>query len=81
VMPSFLGQPLGTASRTLQDAGFKLGNVSMAPPEAGAAQSGAAPVVPTGVPLEPSPASVIVTQWPPAGQKVAAGAVVNFEVR
>jgi eukaryotic-like serine/threonine-protein kinase len=81
VMPSFLGQPLGTASRTLQDAGFKLGNVSMAPPEAGAGQSGAAPAVPTGAPLEPSPASLIVTQWPPAGQKVAAGAVVNFEVR
>ncbi len=73
VMPSFLGQPLGTASRTLQDAGFKLGNVSMAPPEAAAA--------PSGAPLEPSPASVIVTQWPPAGQKVAAGAVVNFEVK
>src|SRR6202167_1704818 len=27
VMPSFVGQPLGTASHTLQDAGFKLGNV------------------------------------------------------
>src|SRR6478672_581113 len=25
VMPSFLGQPLGTVSRTLQDAGFRLG--------------------------------------------------------
>jgi hypothetical protein len=24
---------------------------------------------------------VIVTQWPPPGQKVQAGAVVNFEVR
>src|SRR5580692_2945290 len=32
VMPSFVGQPLGSVSRTLQDAGFKLGNVSMAPP-------------------------------------------------
>src|ERR1700691_6507527 len=32
VMPSFVGQSLGTASRTLPDAGFKLGNVSMAPP-------------------------------------------------
>src|SRR5579871_5563226 len=31
VMPSFVGQPLGTASRTLQDEGFKLGNVSVAP--------------------------------------------------
>lgn len=32
VMPSFIGQSLGTASRTLQDAGFRLGNVSVAPP-------------------------------------------------
>jgi beta-lactam-binding protein with PASTA domain len=81
VMPSFLGQPLGSASRTLQDAGFKLGTVSMAPPPAenGAAPS-AAPSEPTP-PEQPSPASTIVTQWPPPGQKVLAGAVVNFEVR
>ena len=32
VMPSFVGQPLGSASRTLQDAGFRLGNVSVAAP-------------------------------------------------
>ncbi len=32
VMPSFVGQPLGTVSQTLQDAGFKLGSVSVAPP-------------------------------------------------
>src|SRR5271165_2901008 len=44
VMPSFVGQPLGTASRTLQDAGFKLGNVSMAPL---AANPGFSPAVPT----------------------------------
>src|ERR1700685_945502 len=31
VMPNFAGQPLGTVSRILQDAGFKLGNVTMAP--------------------------------------------------
>ena len=33
VMPSFIGQPLGTVSRTLQDAGFKLGTVTVAPPQ------------------------------------------------
>jgi beta-lactam-binding protein with PASTA domain len=81
VMPSFLGQPLGSASRTLQDAGFKLGNVSMAPPAGNPATPGMAPVMPTPPPAEPSPASIIVTQWPPAGQKVLAGAVVSFEVR
>src|SRR5260370_32773816 len=34
VMPNFVGQPLGSASRTLQDSGFKLGNVSVAAPAA-----------------------------------------------
>jgi len=81
VMPSFVGQPLGTASRALQDAGFKLANVSMAPPPADAAATGATPAMPTLPPAQPSPASMIVAQTPPAGQKVLAGAVVNFEVR
>jgi beta-lactam-binding protein with PASTA domain len=90
VMPSFLGQLLGSASRTLQDAGFKLGNVSMAPPAtappATAATPGLAPpssatVSSAAAPSQPSPASVIVVQSPPAGKKVFAGAVVNFEVK
>jgi eukaryotic-like serine/threonine-protein kinase len=81
VMANFVGQALGTASRTLQDAGFKLGTVSTAPPPADNAQIPGVPAVVPAAPLEPSPASVIVTQWPPAGQKVLAGAVVNFEVR
>jgi eukaryotic-like serine/threonine-protein kinase len=80
VMPSFVGQPLGTASRTLQDAGFKLGNVTLGTP-ANPATSAAAPAVPAAPSSEPSPASIIVMQTPPAGQKVLAGAVVNFEVR
>ncbi len=86
VMPSFVGQPLGSASRALQDAGFKLGNISIAPPPAANAepQSAVAPVSPPSPSIglaQPSPASVIDAQWPPAGQKVLAGAVVNFEVR
>jgi beta-lactam-binding protein with PASTA domain len=72
VMPSFLGQPLGTVSRTLQDAGFKLGAVTESP-AANGSQSAAPP--------QPSPASMIVSQAPAAGQKVAVGATVNFEVR
>jgi beta-lactam-binding protein with PASTA domain len=79
VMPNFVGQPLGSASRAIQDAGFKLGNVSMEPPTNTAAESNG-PSVPT-TPPQPSPASMIVVQWPPPGQKVLAGAVVNFEVR
>jgi beta-lactam-binding protein with PASTA domain len=81
VMPSFVGQTLGSASRTLQDSGFKLGNVSMAPPTVNSAAPGVLPVTPPAEPSQPSPASMIVTQWPPAGQKVLAGAVVSFEVR
>lgn len=93
VMPSFVVQPLGSASRVLQDAGFKLGNVSMAPvpvsppaptpntpPNSTTPNPSAAP--PESVaPAQPSPASMIVTQNPPAGQKVLAGVTVNFEVR
>jgi beta-lactam-binding protein with PASTA domain len=86
VMPSFVGQPLGSASRTLQDAGFQLGNVSMAPPVPSPAAPGSTPSAPAPPPApeespQPSPASMIVTQWPLAGQKVLAGAVVSFEVR
>jgi beta-lactam-binding protein with PASTA domain len=84
VMPNFVGQPLGSASRTLQDAGFKLGNVSVAPPAASPSGPGAAQVVAPSIslaPAQPSAGSIIDAQWPPAGQKVLAGAVVNFEVR
>jgi beta-lactam-binding protein with PASTA domain len=77
VMPSFSGQPLGTVSRTLQDARFKLGNVSMVAP---AANTDTAPSA-SSAPAQPSPASIIVAQTPPAGQKVLAGTTVNFEVR
>jgi beta-lactam-binding protein with PASTA domain len=88
-MPSFAGQPLGSASRTLQDAGFKLGNVSMAPvpasppaPDTPPNSTAASPTPAADViPAQPSPASMIVTQNPPGGQKVLAGATVNFEVR
>lgn len=103
VMPSFVGQPLGSVSRTLEDSGFRLGNVSVAPPPTPAAgeadvtasQTGQAPAAPTqsepnavpaaptatALPAQPSPASIIVLQVPPPGQKVPAGVTVNFEVR
>jgi beta-lactam-binding protein with PASTA domain len=81
VMPSFVGQPLGSASRTLQDSGFRLGNVSVASiVEVPADQSGAGQTAPTA-PVQPSPASIIVSQAPAAGLKVTAGSTVSFEVR
>ncbi len=84
VMPSFVGQPLGSASRTLSDAGFRLGNVNVAAPASSdATGDGANPAAPAlvVVPAEASPASIIVSQVPAAGQKVLAGSAVNFEVR
>jgi len=100
VMPSFVGQPLGSVSRSLQDAGFRLGNVSVAAPPVSAAagdvgnpaaaSAPSTPAVPPAqavtpaqpvAPAQPGPASIIVSQVPAAGQKVLAGAAVNFEVR
>ncbi|HLV88685.1 MAG TPA: PASTA domain-containing protein [Candidatus Sulfotelmatobacter sp.] len=93
VMPSFVGQPLGTASRTLQDEGFKLGNVSVAPQpsialaDAGTSAAGDQGATPSpapqtpAAPAQPTPASTIVFQSPAAGQKVLAGSSVSFEVR
>jgi eukaryotic-like serine/threonine-protein kinase len=80
VAPSFIGQPLGTASRSVQDAGFKLGNVTMAP--AANAATGATPLpAQNAAPPQPTPASIVVVQNPPAGQKILEGAVISFEVR
>lgn len=81
VMPSFVGQPLGSVSRTLQDAGFRLGNVSVASIVEVPGDQSTGQVAGPGPPVQPSPASVIVSQTPPAGQKVAAGTTVSFEVR
>jgi len=97
VMPSFVGQPLGGASRTLQDAGFRLGNVSVAVAQAAtdsssnASDASGAETTPSPppaqaapaqtAPAQPSPASIIVSQSPGPGQKVMAGAAVSFEVR
>jgi len=75
VMPNLTGQPLGSATLTLQDAGMKVGKVTVLPAPATEPQT--APAAPS----EPNAASMIVTQSPPPGQKILAGASVNFEVR
>jgi beta-lactam-binding protein with PASTA domain len=76
VMPNFTGQPLGTVTETLQDAGLRLGIVTTAvPPESPSVTPAAPPA------LGPSPASMIVSQNPGAGEKIAVGGVVNFTVR
>jgi len=70
VMPSFLGEPLGSARLELQDAGLRVGNVSIAPQFADRSSTG-----------EFTAASLVVSQSPGAGEKVVAGTAVNFEVR
>jgi eukaryotic-like serine/threonine-protein kinase len=77
VMPSFVGQPLGSVNLALLDAGFHVGNVTVAP----AMSDNSATVNSVSQPPQPSPASIIVSQNPAAGQKVSAGATVSFEVR
>jgi beta-lactam-binding protein with PASTA domain len=83
VMPNLTGQPLGSATLALQDAGIKVGKVSVLPPPSAPPSPGepqAAPIAPFAV-SEPSAASMIVTQTPAPGQKIVAGSAVNFEVR
>ena len=76
VMPNLTGQPLGSATLALQDAGMRIGKVSVLPASP-PAEPQAAPTVPS----EPNAASMIVTQSPAPGQKIVAGTAVNFEVR
>lgn len=95
VMPSLIGQPLGTATVALQSAGFVLGNVSPAQvpsaPQTESVsptpQSGDANLPPNSSPPAiarlptPSPASIVVSQDPRAGEKIVAGSVINLVVR
>lgn len=74
VMPSFVGQPLGTATNTVKQAGFSVGKVTMAaapvaPPEmtgANAASGGAGPA--SAAPAIASTAAQPSTLPPPAPQ-------------
>jgi beta-lactam-binding protein with PASTA domain len=84
VMPNLTGQPLGSASLALRDAGLKVGKVTVIPAQPPAilpsGEVEAAPTAPVDV-SELGPASMIVSQTPAPGQKIASGSVVNFEVR
>ncbi len=80
VMPNLAGQPLGSATLALHDAGIKVGKVSVLPPPPLPDEPQATPVAPSAL-SEASAASMIVSQTPAAGQKIVAGSAVNFEVR
>ena len=75
VMPNLTGQPLGSATLAVQDASMHIGKVLMAPVTGDQTQNA------TNASSEPNPASMVVTQSPGPGQKIAAGSAVNFEVR
>ena len=89
VMPSFIGQSLGSVTTTLQSAGFVLGKVTIAPAVSAAAPAGSAPVAPPvvtpAIPVTalqtPSPAAIVISQEPAPGQRVLAGAAINFVVK
>ncbi|MGB9074760.1 MAG: PASTA domain-containing protein [Terriglobales bacterium] len=80
IMPNFVGQPLGSVTLALQDAGLKVGKVSVVPPPQPAGETQAAPS-PQAPLAHPGAASMIVTQSPAAGKKVVAGSAVDFDVR
>jgi len=84
LMPNFTGQALGGVTLVLQDAGFRLGSVSIAPsptaPGADASVSTSVLAQPA-LPPQPTPASVIISQNPAPGAKIVTGSAVNFEVR
>jgi beta-lactam-binding protein with PASTA domain len=66
IMPNFAGSPLEAATASLKKAGFVLGKVRP---------------VSSGEPSSASAASgTIMRQSPPAGQKIAAGVTISFDV-
>ena len=67
VMPSFVGRTLAEASTAVLKAGFTLGKIHNVSGGGAAGSSGAA--------------GAVVRQSPLAGQRVAAGATINFDVR
>ena len=93
LMPNFAGQALGGVTLVLQDAGLRVGHVTIqsatapapppsiggqvSPPVPGTPQNSA----PAGAPAPPTPASIIVSQNPPPGAKILSGSAVDFEVR
>jgi beta-lactam-binding protein with PASTA domain len=72
-MPNFVGQPLGTVTNILQGANLQLGTVTVT-------TAGQTPSDQPTPSQTPSPASLILSQNPAAGQKITAGTAVSFEV-
>jgi beta-lactam-binding protein with PASTA domain len=71
-MPSFIGQSVGTASQTLQDAGFKIGNVTLEGQISTGSPAAGAP--------RPGAGNIIVSQTPAAGDQITLGSTIDFQV-
>jgi len=70
VMPSFVGKPAQESAEILEQSGFKLGNGAEARKRPIASKQDTTEL--TGV---------VVKQWPAAGQRIAAGSTVYFEIK
>jgi beta-lactam-binding protein with PASTA domain len=67
VMPNFVGRPLSEGATAVLKAGFTMGKVREVAETADSGTSGAP--------------GTIVRQYPSAGQKIAAGATISFDVK
>jgi beta-lactam-binding protein with PASTA domain len=74
VMPSFLGQSLTTADRSLQDGGMKVVAANAPAPPPG----GSAPPSPA---MQTSSGSIVVAQNPAPGQRIESGSAVTLTTR
>jgi len=84
LMPNFTGQALGGVTLVLQDAGFRLGNVNVAPAVASQAPPTFPDATPNSVPApppQPTPASIVVSQNPAPGAKIVVGGAIDLDVR
>jgi beta-lactam-binding protein with PASTA domain len=69
VMPDFVGHRFGEATSAMAAAGLHVGNVTVKPRVGTGASK-----------LKPIATDTVTTQFPTPGQKVGAGAAVNFEL-
>jgi beta-lactam-binding protein with PASTA domain len=75
VMPDFVGRPFGEATAAMAEGGFAVGDVTVA------FRPGSPLATPDRpVKLKPIATDTIVSQSPAAGQRIAAGTQIGFDV-
>ena len=79
VMPDFIGQPLDSVIKAVNEAGFKIGNIHTITPAAPTAPGPVA--VPAPAPVAPSKnVATVVHQSPAPGQRITTAALINVDV-